>query len=419
MAVVDLDENVLFLHQRDPYLTELAPLLPASKSESNRALIIAALCEKITGQKSELYNLSQAKDTQVLQQLLASEDECLDAGEAGTTFRFLTAYAAVLQRPTLLTGSARMQERPIAPLVEALRHLGATITYENKVGFPPLRLSGFELPKKENAKIKIAGNVSSQFISALLLIAPVLPFGLQIELVPPITSVPYIQMTLDLMKHFGILWSWHRNRILIPHQVYRPALFRVESDWSAASYWYAFLALAEQGEIFLAGLKEKSLQGDIRIVRLMRHLGVRTVFERGGVRLFKSRHVKNSVEFDFTDCPDLAQTVAVVCAAKGIRAKLKGLHTLRHKETDRLQAVCTELNKMGADCQIVGNAWVLNPSRLYRPFDPIATYRDHRMAMAFAPLSLLFPIQIEKPEVVRKSYPHFWQELAKADWVLG
>lgn len=384
-------------------------MLPSSKSESNRVLIINALCE----QKSDLINLSTARDTQTLQTLLQSEEETLDVKDAGTTMRFLTAYCTIKNRPTLLKGTARMHERPIRELVEALRQVGGQITYEQNEGFPPIYIHQFNY-EAQAQHIQIKGNISSQYISAVLMIAPLLPKGLLLEILPPVSSEPYIKMTLNLMQRFGILYSWTENRILIPHQQYRASTYVVESDWSAASYWYSMIALTSKSEIFLKGLRQNSLQGDSQIAKIMKNLGVKTSYAKEGVLLQKTTTKRSVFKYNFTDCPDLAQTIAVLCAALGVEAHLTGLHSLKIKETDRLMALKLELEKFGVDAKIKNdNTLFIAAQQLKAPTTSIQTYHDHRMAMAFAPLALLFPLHIEAPDVVAKSYPHFWEDLKK------
>jgi len=386
-------------------------LLPASKSESNRALIIDAL----TNHQCTLQNLSEARDTQTMQRLLHSQDQTLDVIDAGTTMRFLTAYVAVTNKNKILTGTSRMCERPISILVDALRSLGATITYLNKEGFPPIHVQALQY-NGEN-ELAIRGDVSSQYISALLMIAPTLPDGIKLKLSGHVGSRPYIQMTLKQMEHFGIQTQWKENIITIRKQNYIPATFWVESDWSAASYWYSIAALAGQAEIELRGLKQNSLQGDSAIAGIMEQLGVQSTFVEGGVKLTKSAPAKN-VSVDFTHCPDLAQTVAVICAAKSIHLTLTGIGSLKIKETDRIKALQQELIKFGATLQETTKE-VYEVTRIsgWKSSEQpvvIETYDDHRMAMAFAPLALQQNIRILHPQVVVKSYPRFWQDLTQA-----
>lgn len=387
-----------------PAIKGTATLLPASKSISNRALIIRAL----GGHSTEVHNLSDANDTQLMLKLVDSVDKRIDVEDAGTTMRFLTAYFAVTGQNKILTGTARMKERPIAILVDALRTLGAGIKYLENEGFPPVELISFK--KQPASFLSVRGDVSSQYISALMMIAPLLPDGLTIALTGKVGSRPYIEMTASIMKHYGVTCTVLADKVIIPSGIYRATPFTVESDWSAASYWFAFVALASQAEVHLPGLFASSLQGDSVIATLMEPLGVKSEFANGLLQLTKGDE-KKEITWDFTDCPDLAQTVAVVCAAKGIRGNFTGLESLRIKETDRISALQNELGKIGAYLEENDGHWTLIPSEHLPSFASIKTYKDHRMAMAFAPLLTLMNIEIEKPEVVRKSYPNFWKDI--------
>jgi 3-phosphoshikimate 1-carboxyvinyltransferase len=388
-----------------PVMAGTAKLLPASKSISNRALIINALA----GNTSGLHNLSDANDTQLMLRLVNSQDKTIDVEDAGTTMRFLTAFYAVTNQNKILTGTARMKERPIALLVDALRTLGSEIKYLGNEGFPPHEIMNFSGQKTN--KLAIRGDVSSQYISALMMVAPLLPEGLQLKLQGKIGSRPYIEMTASIMKHFGARCEFNNDTIVVEHQKYTPAEYTVESDWSAASYWFAFAALSENADILLPRLFEKSLQGDSVIVELMRPLGVTARMEGGLLRLSKSKTAAE-ISWDFTHCPDLAQTVAVVCAVKGVKGNFTGLESLRIKETDRIAALQNELGKIGA--RLLENDaehWTLVPSDNVPSNASFATYKDHRMAMAFAPLCTRMDVEIENPDVVRKSYPNFWNDL--------
>jgi 3-phosphoshikimate 1-carboxyvinyltransferase len=324
-------------------LQGIAKTLPSSKSISNRVLIINALAEG----GSSLHNLSDANDTQLMLRLVNSQSEEIDVEDAGTTMRFLTAYFSVRNEKKIMTGSHRMKERPIALLIEALRSLGAEIEYMGVDGFPPHRLKGFLAQK--TSSIKIRGDVSSQYISALMMIGPKLPLGLTLELQGKVGSRPYIEMTASLMKQFGVSLDFTANIISIKPQTYKPAQFTVESDWSGASYWYGFAALAEKAEVTLPRISLNSLQGDRAIVDIMHKLGVDSkVLSENTITLTKIKP-EHELHWDFTHCPDLAQTVAVVCAAKGIRGFFTGLESLRIKETDRIAALQNELRKIGAD----------------------------------------------------------------------
>jgi 3-phosphoshikimate 1-carboxyvinyltransferase len=392
--------------QKKPHISPSRVLLPASKSESNRALIIQALCSP----RPELHNLSEARDTQTLQRLLLSADPELNVLDAGTTMRFLAAYCSVSGRQALLTGTPRMLERPIGPLVAALQALGAPIRYAQREGYPPLIIEG--RIEQRSRQLSIRSDISSQFISALLLIAPALPQGLKLQLSGTISSRPYIQMTLDLMAHFGARWQWTGDTISVNPGGYSPKPYSIEADWSGASYWFSLLALAEAGELLLPGLRPNSLQGDREIVPIMEKLGVGSRWEEEGLQLFKIPP-QEQLEQDFADCPDLAQTVAVCCAAKGITGRFTGLHSLRIKETDRIAALQAELAKMSAGLEEErGGVFRLIPARQPLPERlQIATYDDHRMAMAFAPLATLMEVEIEDPEVVQKSFPRFWEQM--------
>lgn len=386
--------------------------LASSKSESNRALIIHAL----TGFRNNLENLSSARDTQTMIRLLGSEDSTADVLDAGTTMRFLTAYFSVTNQPRIMTGTARMCERPIGLLVEALRELGADIEYLDREGYPPLKINGFS-PQKAD-KIRIRGDVSSQYISALLMIAPGLEKGLEIELLGEVGSVPYITMTIRQMEASGVevLADWENKKLLVKPQAYRPVTYKIESDWSGASYWYSVVALAghPDARIELLGLKQNSLQGDSAIVDIMAQLGVKSTYTEEGVLLEKISPAE-TFSWDFSNCPDLTQTVAVVLAGLQIEGELTGIESLKIKETDRVLALQNELKKIGAELIEV------EPAHKYRithftetgGVPVIGTYDDHRMAMAFAPVAMLRDVIIKEPGVVAKSYPGFWEDLGK------
>ena len=379
--------------------------LPSSKSLSNRALILNAL----SGNQSVVSNLSTARDTQLMQKLINLPDKIIDAMDAGTTMRFLTAYFAATGKNKILTGTDRMKQRPIKLLVDALRDLGASINYLEKEGFPPTEIIGFE--KQRADSVTLPGDVSSQYISALMMIAPKLPKGLNIHLQGKIGSRPYIEMTASLMIEFGVTPKIEGNVISIPHTEYKNTSYTVESDWSAASYWFAVVALAEKAEITLPVISETSIQGDRVTVELMDRLGVKTSFLKNSAILTKQTH-QQTIDWNFTDCPDLAQTALPVCAAKGITGTFTGMESLRIKETDRIEALQTELAKIGARLDEDAGTWKLFPSKeIKKEKISIATYHDHRMAMGFAPLATLFDVEIETPEVVNKSYPGFWNDM--------
>lgn len=380
--------------------------LEASKSESNRALIINA----VSGNKSTLHNLSNARDTQTMLRLLASDEETLDVLDAGTTMRFLTAYSILGDKPRVMTGTERMQQRPIHILAKSLKEIGAKIKFLNNEGYPPHRIK--PLKNQKSNQVSIKGDVSSQFISALLMIAPSLPQGLSLKLKGKVGSRPYIQMTLDMMKLFGVQANWTNNTIEIEPQEYKEYPYVVESDWSGASYWYSFVALADEAKIKLLGLRQKSLQGDIAIVHIMNRLGVMSTFEEDGVVLEKIPH-QQEFEYDFSDCPDLAQTVAVVCGVKGIAAKFTGLESLKIKETDRIKALKKELKKFKIKLKETEEG-VYEIKSKFEPSEEVIeveTYEDHRMAMAFAPMLTHQSIRILDPSVVNKSYPSFWEHV--------
>ncbi len=401
--------------QLTPPTTPAQAIIPliASKSESNRALIIDAL----TGFRCQLTNLATARDTQTMIRLLHETGPVADVLDAGTTMRFLTAYFAITGQQKRLTGTPRMCQRPVGLLVDALRTLGAVVDYEQVDGFPPMQLNGFQASGQQTVSIR--GDVSSQFISALLLVAPYLPNGLTLSLTGPVGSVPYIDMTIAQMQHFGasVRVDWPNQTITVAPGQYEPGVFAVESDWSGASYWFSVVALGQPGSTLdVLGLKPNSLQGDSAIVGIMTRLGVQTEFLPEGVRLTQIPAADHLTQ-DFTNCPDLAQTVAICCALKGIPATFTGLESLKIKETDRIFALQTELRKFGADLlEIIPNeTYHLLPSNGSIPQFPvtIATYDDHRMAMAFAPIAMRQPIIIEEPGVVAKSYPSFWDDMAR------
>ena len=385
--------------------------LPASKSISNRALIINALARGTTPP----CNLSDCDDTLVMIKALAENNETIDIMAAGTAMRVLTAYLSTVQGTHILTGTERMQQRPIQILVNALRELGAQIEYAGKEGFPPLRIHGTELKGNE---LTLKGNVSSQYISALLMIGPVLKNGLRLHLTGEIISLPYINLTLQLMKEFGAKAAWTSgNSIEVAPKPYTPVSFMVESDWSAASYWYQIAALSEQAEIELIGLFRNSYQGDSRGAEVFSRLGITTEFTHEGVLLKKSNRLVEQLNEDFVDIPDLAQTFAVTCCLLGIPFRFTGLQSLKIKETDRIFALKAELRKLGYLLQDAQDSILIWDGKRCQPeAQPvIQTYEDHRMAMAFAPAALRFPeMRIAEPQVVSKSYPAYWEHLQQA-----
>lgn len=402
------------------YYTLQAPIslnsvikLPSSKSISNRVLII----NKLAGNKISLQNLSNCDDTLIMQQALKETSELTDIRAAGTAMRFLTAYYASTPNKTILTGTDRMKHRPIKILVDALRQLGANIKYQSEDGFPPLHIEGTHL---QGGEITLSGNVSSQYISALMMVAPTMDKGLKINIMGSIISRTYIALTANLMKIFGIKVHIENERTIeIPQANYSGSIFTIENDWTAASYWYEILALIQDidAHIELPNLFEKSLQGDSNVAALFLPLGVKTHFNANGVVLSKTALRKTLYEADLKDQPDLAQTLVITCAMLHIPFNITGLQTLRIKETDRLKALCTELAKLGIKIKekhgdtLVWDGKILTSEKKIL----IDTYEDHRMAMAFAPCIIKFPnISINNPEVVSKSYPHFWKDLQHA-----
>ncbi len=392
--------------------------LAGSKSISNRVLIIRALC----GTDFPIDRLANAKDTQLLESLLQSDGELRDAGAAGTTYRFMTAYLSMQPGTQVLTGTERMKERPVGVLVEALKTIGAQIEYLEKPGFPPLRI-GPPSNLGVSAALSISAGTSSQYISALLMIAPVLPNGLTLHLEGKIVSRPYIEMTLRLMGYFGVHHTWKGRTIHVPPQSYEARPFMVEADWSAASYYYAMAALSQSADLFLGGLFPNSLQGDAILPELYESLGVYTRFGTEGIRITKAGQSKlPAFAYDFLRCPDLAQTLAATCAGLGIPGTFRGVETLRIKETDRIEALRQELEKMevvvGSFDDEAGGGFTVEGLARWHGLPTIQTYEDHRMAMAFAPLALLGKLRIEDPEVVVKSYPAFWEDLKKLGFTL-
>lgn len=386
--------------------------ITGSKSESNRLLVLQALYPQI-----KIQNLSNSDDSQVTQKGLKSSGKIVDIHHAGTAMRFLTAYfASQANREVVLTGSERMQERPIKLLVEALSSLGANITYEKTQGFPPLVIKGKEIIENQ---VSLSANISSQYISALMLIAPSLKKGLVIDLIGETTSVPYIQMTQSIMDDLGFETAFDGNQISIrPCSKIDPVTWTVESDWSSGSYFYSIVALAQESEISLNSYFEESRQGDAALAQLYEKFGISTSFTDKQIKLSKKAgfSLPNYVSIDLKNTPDLAQTIAVTCLGLNIDCKLTGLHTLKIKETDRLTALKVEMEKLGARVEITENSLELINSGDIKKDIEIDTYNDHRMAMAFAPLSLKKSITINNAEVVSKSYPSFWDDLYTLDF---
>ena len=381
--------------------------ITGSKSETNRLLLLQALYPNLN-----IENLSNSDDAEVMQKGLSISNGEVDIHHAGTAMRFLTSYFASQEgKEVVLTGSSRMKQRPIKILVDALRALGAHIDYVENEGYPPLKIKGKRL--KENT-VSLPANISSQYISSLCLIAPSLEKGLQIELVGKITSVPYIKMTLALLEQIGILTKFENNTISIqPKTKVEPATLVVESDWSAASYFYSLVALAEVGtEIKLSSYKENSLQGDSVLSEIYKSFGVETRFAENAILLTKTtNHKLETLNLKLDNAPDIAQTIAVSCFGLGMGCHLTGLHTLPIKETDRLAAMKTELEKFGAQVKIDEESLTLLPTTTIKKDVAIDTYNDHRMAMAFAPLALKTEFFVNDAGVVSKSYPDFWSDM--------
>lgn len=406
-----------------PDKIDAAVRLPASKSISNRALVMNALA----GSKVMPGNLSDCDDTRVILDALSRMPETIDIGAAGTAMRFMTAYLAVTPGSHTLTGTERMKHRPIRALVDALRYIGADIAYEGEEGYPPLRINGRRL---EGGRLEIPGDISSQYISALLMVAPVLERGLELRLTGEIISRPYIDLTLCMMRGFGADAEWTDvDTISVRPVPYGPRPFFIENDWSAASYWYETLVLARDGEseVRLDGLTDGSRQGDSAVKYLFSMLGVRTVFktrERGvptTVTLKRVEPVPPRLDYDFVNQPDMVQTFVVCCALAGVPFRFTGLASLKIKETDRVEALKTEMRKLGYVVRETAAGELSWDGERCQQADDLVinTYEDHRMAMAFAPAAMVFPgLKINEPQVVSKSYPHFWDELRRAGFTI-
>ena len=381
--------------------------ITGSKSESNRLLLLKALFTNL-----EINNVSNSDDSQYMLKALKSDDSTVDIHHAGTAMRFLTAYFATLEgKTTLLTGSQRMQERPIKILVDALRELGADIEYDKEEGYPPLRITGKTL---KNDEVRLKANVSSQYISALLLMATKLKNGLKLHLDGKITSVPYINMTLSLLNQIGVETSFEGQLIQVkPYLDTVSKTLTVESDWSSASYFYSIIALSPVGtQINLSTYKKDSLQGDAVLQAIYKQLGVTTTFEGSNINLKKTTtQLPDCLNLDLANAPDIAQTIVVSCLGLQVNCNLTGLHTLKIKETDRLEALKNEINKFGTAIEITNDSLHLLDPKLLTPNAIIETYNDHRMAMAFAPLALRTEFSIKEAEVVSKSFPDFWENL--------
>lgn len=427
-----MSKNALLSFNGNKYIhTEIK--LTGSKSECNRALIISALSKGAV----TVENLSIAADTVTLAKELekfeaahidfgtsnvqrsTQNSQTIDIGPAGTAMRFLTAFLSIQPGNFLLTGTERMKQRPIGILVEAIKSIGGQINYLENEGFPPLQIEGPFAQIQQT--VNIQGDISSQYISALLMVAASLPLGLTLNIEGELTSKPYVEMTLAMLQQVGIEHHWEENSITIEPQTYQVSALYVEPDWSAASYWYAIAALADEAEIFLPGLNGYSLQGDSKITEIMANFGITSQFKNGGVFLKKEPKKVERKIFDLKDCPDLAQTIVVVCAALGHNATFTGLETLKIKETNRVLALQTELAKIGVKFIEKNLSYQLDCSGLNFPQRiTIQTYEDHRMAMAFAPLALkINQLEIEEKQVVEKSYPDFWIDLEKAGFSIS
>ncbi|WP_438422281.1 3-phosphoshikimate 1-carboxyvinyltransferase [Aquimarina macrocephali] len=383
--------------------------ITGSKSETNRLLILQALYPNIG-----IKNVSNSDDSELMQKALHSDEIIVDIHHAGTAMRFLTAYFAVKNgRETVLTGSKRMKERPIKILVEALQQLGCEISYENEHGYPPIRIQG---KQPETNSVSLQANVSSQYISALMLIASSLPNGLEILLEGKVTSVPYINMTLSLLNDAGIKGDFKDNKITIkPCKEISPKNIVVESDWSSASYFYSIVALSDNKSVTIGSYKKQSYQGDAELAKIYKNLGVETTFDQNTITLKKVSDKQQMLQdgLDLSNSPDIAQTIVVTCFGLGIGCYLTGLHTLKIKETDRLEALKNEIEKLGGQVHITENSLRLESSTSIKKDVTVATYNDHRMAMAFAPLALKTSLQVQDANVVSKSYPDFWLDLKK------
>ncbi len=386
-----------------------------SKSETNRALIIKALAEE----DINIYNLSNSEDTKILMEALASDEREINVGMAGTAMRFLTAYYALKGEDKILTGTKQMLSRPIKVLVEALQRLGADVSYLGEEGYPPLLFGKGNI---KGGKIEVDSSISSQYISALMMIAPYLKDGLQINLTGTKLSLPYMQMTAAIMQHFGAKCTFKDATISISEGAYLAKEYTVEPDWSSAAYWYQLAAFSDVCRIELKGLKKESYQGDRFLVELYESFGVKTNFTSSGLVLYKEMGFEQNKKlfFDLRHNPDLAQSIAVTCLGLGVEAQIDGLYNLSLKETNRIKALENELTKLGGYVELLSESTlkIMSPETINEGVS-IETYNDHRMAMAFAPLALLKPITIKNIEVVKKSYPNFWEHIKKAGFTLN
>ena len=387
-------------------------ILPPSKSISNRALIIQALCQS----KPKLLNLSKSSDTQSLVQALQTTSKTIDIGDAGTSLRFITAYLSQKKGSYILTGSDRMKERPIGHLVEALNSIGADINYLEKDGFPPLAINGKTL---EGGKIDISTSISSQFVSALLLIAPTLQKGLSLSLKGKLLSKPYIKMTLDIMKYFGIQSTWTNNTIKVESQKYIAKDLKVESDWSALAFILQSISIAKSAQVSISGLSKNSWQGDSYVLSLFKNFGIQYEFKNEKLFLSNNKDLSYSnFNVNLIDTPDLAQAYCCTLSALSKSAKIQGLNNLKYKESHRLKALHIELNKIGQLSRYFEDTMEFKASILHAPIESFNSHNDHRMAMCLAPLALLFDIKIKNVEVVNKSYPNYWNDLKKMGFII-
>lgn len=382
--------------------------LEASKSISNRLLIIRELCDN----KFNIENLSNAKDTRILTKILNDfkSQKDIDCKDAGTALRFALAFIATKDGNWVVSGSKRMHERPIKPLVDCLLELGTEIKYLNKNGFPPIEIKGGEL---KSEKLIIKGNISSQFISALLMIAPKLENGIHLEIVSKVLSKPYIKMTLELMSEFGINYSWKNNLIKIEKQSYIGKKMMVENDWSAASFWYSFVALSKTGQIEIPKLNKSSIQGDSILSEIFSNLGVKTSFKKNSIILSRNSKSVKELNLDLSNYPDLGLPLIVTCSGLGIKAHLKGLKNLQIKESKRLEVIQKELKKFNINTQIDNSSISIKENqKIEQPTSIIDCHNDHRISMSIAPLSMkINSISFENKNVVNKSYPDFWKDL--------
>ena len=388
-------------------------ILPPSKSISNRALIIQALCQS----KPTLFNLSQSSDTQSLVQALQTTSKTIDIGDAGTSMRFLTAYLSQQKGSYILTGSERMKERPISHLVDALNSIGADINYLEKDGFPPLAINGKTL---EGGKVDISTSVSSQFVSALLLIAPTLKKGLSLSLKDELLSKPYIKMTLDIMRYFGVQSSWTNNTIQVEPQNYVSKELKVESDWSALAFILQAMSIAKSAQVNISGLSKDSWQGDSYVLNLFEKFGLQHEFKDNKLYLKKfDKDLNDDYNVNLKNTPDLAQAYCCSLSALSKSATIKGLNNLKIKESHRLKALHIELNKMGQLSHYTEDTMKLKASVLHTPIDSFDSHKDHRMAMCLAPFALLFDVKIKNVEVANKSYPNYWEDLKKMGFTIS